>query len=59
VAEEQRKHEVREQRVAKEAEREEQQWQRDPNTPFTGVLTLKTKADLQDIAQVLGLAMDG
>ena len=59
IAEEQKKREAREQRVAKEAEREEQRRQRDPNAPFTGALTSKTKADLQDIAQVLGLATDG
>jgi len=58
VAEEQKKREAREQQVAKEAEREEQWQQRDPNAPFTGVLALKTKADLQDIAQVLGLTTD-
>ena len=44
---------------AKEAEREEQRRQRDPNAQFTGALTSKTKADLQDIAQVLGLTTDG
>ena len=44
---------------AKEAEREEQRRQRDPNAQFTGALTSKTKADLQDIAQVLGLATNG
>ena len=59
MAEEQKKREAREQRVAKEAEREEQRRQRDPNAPFTGALTSKTKADLQDIAQVLGLTTDG
>jgi hypothetical protein len=59
AAEEQKKHEAREQRVAKEAEREEQRRHRDPNAPFTGALTSKTRADLQDIAQVLGLATDG
>jgi hypothetical protein len=59
VVEEQKKHEVREQRVAKEAERDEQRRQRDPNAPFTGTLTLKTKANLQDIVQVLGLTTDG
>ena len=59
VAEEQKKHKAREQQVAKEAEREEQQQQRDLNTPFTGMLALKTKADLQDIVQVLGLTTDG
>ena len=47
--------------AAKEAEREEQRWhwQRDLATPFTGALTGKSKADLQDIAQVLGLTIDG
>ncbi len=45
--------------MAKEAEREEQQRQRDPKTPFTGALTSKAKADLQDIVQVLGLTTDG
>ncbi|GLB43946.1 hypothetical protein LshimejAT787_1501300 [Lyophyllum shimeji] len=59
AAEEQRKREAREQRAAKEAEREEQRRQRDPNAPFTGALTSKTKADLQDIAQALGLTTDG
>ncbi|KAI9454068.1 hypothetical protein BJY52DRAFT_1095640, partial [Lactarius psammicola] len=57
--EEQRKCKVREQRAAKEAEREAQRQQRDPNAPFTGTLTSKTKANLQDIAQVLGLVTDG
>lgn len=59
IAEEQKKREAREQREAKEAEREEQRRQRDPNAPFTGALTSKTKADLQDIAQILGLTIDG
>lgn len=59
VAEEQKKHKAREQRVAKEAEREEQRRQMDPNAPFTGALTSKTKADLQDIAQALELTTDG
>ena len=59
MAEEQKKCKAREQRVAKEVEREEQRWLRDPNAPFTGALTSKTKADLQDIAQVLGLTTDG
>ena len=59
VAGDQKKREAREQRTAKEVEREEQRLQRDPTAPFAGALTSKTKADLQDIAQVLGLATDG
>jgi len=59
AAEEQRKREAQEQRAAKEAEREEQRRQRDPNEPFTGALASKTKPDLQDVAQALGLAIDG
>ncbi len=61
VAQEQKKNEAREQRAAKEAERDEQRRQRDPNAPFTGLLTMtsKTRADLQDIAQVLKLSTDG
>lgn len=58
AAEEERRREAREQRTAKQAERDEQRRQRDPNAPFTGALATKTKADLQDIAQVLGLAID-
>ena len=59
TAEEQRKKEGRELRAAKQAEREKQRRQRDPNKPFTGSLMTKTKADLQDVAQVLGLTIDG
>ena len=59
VAGDQKKREAREQRTAKEVEREEQRLQRDPTAPFAGALTSKTKADLQDIAQVLGLTTDG
>ena len=59
MAEEQKKREARAQRVARRAEREEQGRQRDPNAPFPGALTSKTKADLQDIAQILGLTTDG
>jgi hypothetical protein len=58
AAEEQRKREGREVRAAKQAEREEQRRKRDPNKPFTGSLTTKMKADLQDVAQVLGLTID-
>jgi len=47
----QKKCKAREQQAAKE--------ERDLTAPFAGVLTSKTKADLQDIAQVLGLATDG
>ncbi|KAI0250717.1 hypothetical protein BJV78DRAFT_1109811, partial [Lactifluus subvellereus] len=59
VEEEQRKRGAREQHAAKQAEREEQRQQRDPNEPFTGALATKTKADLQDIAQALELKIDG
>jgi hypothetical protein len=45
--------------VAKEAEREVLRQQRDPNEPFTGKLSSKSKPDLQDVAQALGLATDG
>jgi hypothetical protein len=59
--EEQKKREAREQRrrMAKETEREVQRQQRDPNEPFTGMLGSKSKPDLQDVAQALGLATDG
>ncbi|KAI9436270.1 hypothetical protein H4582DRAFT_1794099, partial [Lactarius indigo] len=57
--EEQKKRKAREKREAVEAEREEQRRQRDPNAPFTGALTSKMKANLQDIAQVLGLSTNG
>ena len=56
--EEERRREVREQHTAKQAEWDEQHQQRDPNAPFTGALVTKTKANLQDIAQVFGLAID-
>ena len=59
VAEEERRRGMREQRSAKQAEREEQRRQRDPDAPFSGALATKTKADLQDIAQVLKLTLDG
>jgi hypothetical protein len=59
VAEEQKKQQARELRAAKEAEREEQRRQQDPNVPFTGALSSKSKADLQDITQALGLLTDG
>ncbi|KAI0291531.1 hypothetical protein BC826DRAFT_885750, partial [Russula brevipes] len=55
----QKKKEAREQRVAKEIEREAQRQQRDPTELFTGMLGSKSKPDLQDVAQVLGLATDG
>ena len=58
AAEEERRREVREQHTAKQVEWDEQCQQRDPNTPFACALVTKTKADLQDIAQVLGLAID-
>ena len=54
MSEKQNKAEARGRRVVKEVEREEQR-QRDPNAPFTGALTSKTKADPQDIVQVLAL----
>ncbi|KAG5335208.1 hypothetical protein C0989_001866 [Termitomyces sp. Mn162] len=59
AAEEQKKHEAREQQAAKETEREQQQQQRDSNAAFSGTLGLKTKADLQNVAQALGLTTDG
>ena len=46
-------------RVEKDTEREKQRWQRDPNAPFIGALTSKTKVEVQDVAQVLGLTVDG
>lgn len=58
-AQEQKKHEAQEQRAAKEAERERLRLERDLNEPFTGALTTKTKPDLQDIAQALGLLTSG
>ena len=45
MAEEQKKREAREQRVEKGAESEEERRQKDPNAPFMGALTSKTKAD--------------
>ncbi|KAH9954511.1 hypothetical protein BJV74DRAFT_791133, partial [Russula compacta] len=45
--------------ATKEAERTQLQLERDPNEPFTGALTMKVKADLQDIAQALGLLTTG
>lgn len=59
ATEEQKKREAREQRAAKEAEREVLRQQRDPNQPFTDTLGSKSKPDLQDVAQTLGLATDG
>jgi hypothetical protein len=59
AVEEKKKQEVREQRVAKEVEREVLRQQRDPNEPFTGTLGPKSKPDLQDVAQALGLETDG
>lgn len=58
-AQEQKKREAWEQQAAKEAEREQLQLERDLNEPFTGALTTKTKPDLQDIAQALGLLYSG
>jgi hypothetical protein len=59
VAEEQKKCEAQELRALKEAERKEQRRLRDPNVPFTGLLSSKSKADLQDIVHALGISMDG
>ena len=58
-AQEQKKCEAQEQRAAKEAERERLRLERDLNELFTGALTTKTKPDLQDIAQALGLLHSG
>ncbi|KAH9027463.1 hypothetical protein EDB83DRAFT_2555196 [Lactarius deliciosus] len=58
-AQEQKKREAQEQRAANEAERERLRRERDPNEPFTGTLATKTKPDLQDIAQALGILTTG
>ena len=55
AAQEQKKHEAEEQRAAKQAERQWQRMDRDPNELFIGALTTKSKPDLQDVAQALGL----
>lgn len=58
-AQEQKKCEAQEQRAAKEAERERLRLERNPDEPFTGTLTTKSKPDLQDVAQALGLLTTG
>ena len=59
VAQEQKKRAVQEQRAARDAEWQWEWMGRDPNEPFVSALTMKPKPDLQDIAQALGLSLEG
>jgi hypothetical protein len=59
AAQEQKKREAQEQRAAKEAERQRQRMERDADEPFVGALTAKSKPDLQDVAQALGISIEG
>ena len=54
-AKEQQQKEKPARRAAKDAETQAQRAARDPNKPFSGILTSKNKADLEDIVIALGL----
>ncbi|KAM6500845.1 hypothetical protein JOM56_003859 [Amanita muscaria] len=59
AAQDQKKREAQEQRAARDAERQRQRMERDADEPFFGTLTAKSKPDLQDIAQALGISIEG
>lgn len=59
LADEARRQEARDKKMEEEHERQREREQRDPNEPFKGALGGRNKAELQDVAFVLGLSVDG
>jgi len=59
AAQDQKKREAQEQQAAKEAEQQWQWMEQDADEPFFSALTTKLKPDLQDVAQALGISIEG